>query len=42
MFCYPVNDLVESALKLIENEALLEYKDEYGELLFLIGGNLGF
>lgn len=41
MFYYPVNDLVESALKLIENEALLEYKDEYGELLFLIGGNLG-
>lgn len=41
MFCYPVGELVKSAIKLAENEAIIEYKSEYGELLFLIGGNLG-
>lgn len=41
MFCYPVDNLIKSAKEIAEYNIIIESKDEYGELLFLIGGNLG-
>ena len=41
MFWQPVNGLIADALRLESQNGIREFHDEYGELLFLIGGNLG-
>lgn len=41
MFYMPVNDLIKEAEVLLEHVDDLKYPEQYNELLFLLGGNLG-
>lgn len=41
MFFKPVNELINSALAIMYSTEIQKYPEEYNELLFLIGGNLG-
>ncbi|HPX93441.1 MAG TPA: tetratricopeptide repeat protein [Bacillota bacterium] len=40
MFRYPVDGLIHEALEFAVKDDVSEFEEEYGELLFLIGGNL--
>ncbi|WP_339009094.1 tetratricopeptide repeat protein [Fusobacterium animalis] len=41
MFFMPVNELIKKAKNLLEDIDKKQYIDEYNEVLFLLGGNLG-
>lgn len=41
MFYYPVNELIEEAESIIDSVDPSKFPEEYNELLFLLGGNLG-
>ena len=41
MFFMPVDDLISEAEQVLEGLDILRFPEEYNELLFLIGGNLG-